>query len=383
MGTLEIIKPGLLTTVQDSGRYAHQKSGVSVSGVMDPLAHIIANILCGNDDLNEAVLELTMTGPSILFHDDAFISITGADFAPEIDGVAVETWKSYKIKKGSTLSFQGRKSGMRAYIGIFGGMDIPLVMGSKSTYLKAKIGGYEGRQLKIGDKIHYFQTDVVNKKSVQLPSSVNFLVDESTQSGKIELPSSDKETILRVVLGPQDDAFTSEGIETFLSSPYTVSNEADRMGYRLEGKAIQHKGKSDIISDGMLMGGIQVPGQGKPIILMADRQTTGGYTKIACVIYADLYKVAQAKTGDVFRFQAISVEEAQDIYRVWSSEFGIHNSEIRTPNSELNLDVSINEKQYSIAIQTVIDPKIPQGQKNYDVSVNGEHFFVSVRSLNN
>ncbi|MCL1994380.1 MAG: biotin-dependent carboxyltransferase family protein [Spirochaetes bacterium] len=300
MGTFEVIAPGLFTTIQDEGRFGHQQSGVCVAGAMDPFAHKVANILCGNDNMNEAVLELTMMGATLAFHNDAYISITGGDLSPAIDGVPVKTWQSYVIKAGSTLSFETMKSGVRAYVGIFGGMDIPVVMGSKSTYAKAKIGGWEGRPLKAGDKIPYNKTNVAGKSPVQMPAQY--------------IPAYAQENVLRVVLGPQDDAFTQEGIDTFLSSAYTVSSEADRMGYRLEGAAIKHKDKSDIISDAMLMGGIQVPGQGHPIILMADRQTTGGYTKIASVIYADLYKVAQAKAGDVMRFSAISIEEAQDLY---------------------------------------------------------------------
>ena len=300
MGTFEVIAPGLLTTIQDEGRFGHQQSGVCVAGVMDPFAHKAANILCGNDNINEAVLELTMMGPSLAFRDDAYISITGGDLCPAIDGLPVKTWQSHVIKAGSTLSFKAMKSGVRAYMGIFGGMDIPLVMGSKSTYTKAKIGGYKGRQLQAGDKISYSKTDFSEKKELQLAPDC--------------VPVYTKESVLRVVMGPKDDAFTKEGIDTFLSSPYTVCNDADRMGYRLDGNAIQHRGKADIISDGMLAGGIQVPATGCPIILMADCQTTGGYTKIASVIYADLYKVAQAKPGDIFRFSGISIEEAQEIY---------------------------------------------------------------------
>ena len=300
MGVFEVINPGLFTTIQDEGRFSYQHSGINVSGVMDPFAHKVANILCGNNNINEAVLEITLMGPTLFFHDDAYISITGADLSPAINGIPVKTWESYSIKAGSTLSFDQIKSGIRAYVGIFGGMDIPVVMGSKSTYTKAKIGGYEGRQLQTGDKVSYTETNFTSKKPMQLPFN--------------HIPVYEKDSLLRVVLGPQDDAFTGEGINTFLSSVYTVSHNSDRMGYRLDGSVIQHKDKADIISDGILMGGIQVPAEGKPIILMADRQTTGGYTKIAAVIYADLFKVAQAKPGDLLRFSGISIEEAQEIY---------------------------------------------------------------------
>jgi len=301
MGYIEVLNPGLLTTVQDRGRFGHQQSGVSVSGVMDSYAHQVANMLCGNTDLNEAVLEVTMAGPVLKFHADAYIAITGGDISPAVDGIPVKMWQSILIEEGSTLSFGRLNTGVRAYISILGGFDIPGIMGSKSTYARAKIGGFEGRPLKKGDEIPFVDVALSDKIPLQIPRQY--------------IPVYQRESILRVVLGPQDDAFTDEGIQTFLKSSYKVSQQVDRMGYRLEGKPIAHKEKADIISDGMLMGAVQVPGEGQPIILMADRQTTGGYTKIAAVIQADLYKVAQAKPGDTFSFSAISIEKAQKIYR--------------------------------------------------------------------
>jgi len=309
MEKIEVINPGLLTTVQDRGRFGHQQSGVSVSGVMDPFAHRVANILCGNDDQNEAVLEISMMGPILKFHADAYIAITGGNLSPMIDGNPIKTWQSIIIKAGSTLSFGQLASGVRGYIGIHGGFDIPVVMGSKSTYARAKIGGFEGRALQKGDMLPYCVSDVSRQSPRQIPRQY--------------LPRYERESVLRIVLGPQDDAFTDSGVQTLLTSPYKVTQQIDRMGYRLEGAVIEHKDKSDIISDGMTMGAVQVPGEGQPIILMADRQTTGGYTKIAAIIYADLYKVAQAQPGDTFRFEAIPVEKAQEIYRTWQNAFSI------------------------------------------------------------
>jgi len=357
MGSFEVINPGLLTTVQDEGRFEHQQSGVCVAGVMDPFAHKVANILCGNANLNEAVLEASMMGPTLTFNDDAYIAITGADLSPAIDGLPVKTWQSFIIKAGSTLSFGGMVAGARAYIGIYGGMDIPVVMGSKSTYAKAKIGGYEGRPLQKGDSISYSKTYLGGKAPMQLPPNC--------------IPAYEKENTLRVVLGPQDDAFTAEGIGTFLSSCYTVSNEADRMGYRLEGGKIQHKDSGDIISDGMIMGAVQIPGQGQPIILMADRQTTGGYTKIAAVIYADLYKVAQAKPGDLMRFSRVSIEEAQDIY----IEFHRTLDEIAG-----SLQPAAIEKP-PVAPSTAPSAAQAGEATAYDLWINGEHHSVSVQRL--
>lgn len=300
MSTIKVMFPGLLTTIQDAGRFGYQQVGVCVTGVMDPYAHKVANILVGNPDKEEAVLEMTFMGPVLAFSDDALIAITGANLSPTLDGEPVSNWETIHVKAGSILRFGQIRSGARAYLAIAGGFDIPVVMGSKSTYTKAQIGGYQGRKLAPGDEIPYSSP----KNSCPLYA----LPPEC-------IPAYVQNNVLRVVLGPQEDYFTPEGIATFLNSDYTVSAEFDRMGYRLEGETIQHNDKgSDIISDGMVMGAIQVPGSGKPIILMADRQTAGGYTKIATVISADLPTVGQSKAGDSFRFEQVSIEQAQHIY---------------------------------------------------------------------
>ena len=340
MGYIEVLTPGMLTTVQDQGRLGHQQSGVCVSGVMDSFAHRVANILCGNADQNEAVLEVSMTGPTLKFHGSAYIAITGADLSPAIDGTPVKTWQSAVIKRGETLSFREIVAGAHAYIAIFGGLDIPALMGSKSTSVKAKIGGFGGRALQKGDKIPYKTTGVSGKQRLQLPQPY--------------IPVYERESTLRAVLGPQDDAFTQEGIETFLSASYKVTNQVDRMGYRLEGRPIIHKDSGDIISDGTAMGTVQVPGQGQPIILMADRQTTGGYAKIATVISADLYKVAQAKPGDILRFSAISIEQAQEIYRDWQRRFKLIADSLLPVDKDkavMHYNVYINGKAYPVTIR--------------------------------
>jgi len=341
MGYIEVLSPGMLTTVQDQGRFGHQSSGVCVSGVMDCFAHRVANILCGNADQNEAVLEVSMMGPTLRFQDGAHIAITGADLSPMVDGTPVKVWQSIVVRAGSTLSFGERVSGVRAYIAVFGGLDIPVIMGSKSTYAKAKIGGFEGRALQKGDKIPYRETDVLGRKRLQLSHKY--------------IPVYERESVLRVVLGPQDDAFTQEGIDTFLSAPYKVTQQIDRMGYRLEGKAIEHGGSGDIISDGTAMGTVQVPGQGQPIILMADRQTAGGYTKIAAVISADLYKVAQAGPQDVFRFSAISIVQAQKVYREWQRQFKwIADSLLPANETVKHYNIYINGKVYPVTICEIL-----------------------------
>ena len=295
--SITVLNPGLLTTVQDQGRIGYQQFGVSVSGVMDPRSAALANILVGNDE-KEAVLECTMMGPHLQFNQANCIAITGGDLMPTLDGKPIPNYTAVKVEAGQVLKFTMPKAGCRAFIAFAGGLDIPEVMGSRSTYMKAKIGGVEGRKLAKDDVIG-FRAPKAELKNMNFRSMASEFVPR-------------KEYTVRVVLGPQDDYFTEEGIKTFLSQVYTVTAEFDRMGCRLEGEAIAHKEGGDIISDGIAFGAIQVPSSGKPIIMLGDRQTTGGYTKIANVISVDFRILAQLKQGDKVRFEQVSVKFAQD-----------------------------------------------------------------------
>ena len=295
--SITVLNPGLMTTVQDQGRIGYQQFGVSVSGVMDPRSAALANILVGNDE-KEAVLECTMMGPHLQFNQANCIAITGGDLMPTLDGKPIPNYTAVKVEAGQVLKFTMPKSGCRAFIAFAGGLDIPEVMGSRSTYMKAKIGGMEGRKLQKDDVIG-FRAPKAELKNMNFRSMASEFVPR-------------KEYTIRVVLGPQDDYFTDAGIQTFLSQVYTVTAEFDRMGCRLEGEAIAHKEGGDIISDGIAFGAIQVPSSGKPIIMLGDRQTTGGYTKIANVISVDFRILAQLKQGDKVRFEQVSVKFAQD-----------------------------------------------------------------------
>lgn len=296
--SITILNPGLLTTVQDFGRIGYQQFGVPVSGVVDPRAMSIANILVDNPE-DEAVLECTMLGPQIRFNAPNAIAITGGDLGPTIDNQPIPNYAAIRVEAGQVLRFAGLRSGCRAYIAFAGGLDIAPVMGSRSTYMKAKIGGVEGRKLQKDDVIKF------RKPNPDLRGlNIRHISPEFVPRLEYKL---------RVVLGPQDDMFTEHGIETFLSESYIVTPEFDRMGCRLDGEIIEHKGESgDIISDGIAFGAIQVPTAGKPIIMLSDRQTTGGYTKIANVISADFRILAQLKAGDRVRFAQVSVAAAQD-----------------------------------------------------------------------
>lgn len=295
--SMTVVNPGMLTTVQDMGRVGYQQFGVPVSGVIDPRSATIANILVGNEQ-GEAVLECTMLGPHLQFNTTNCIAITGGDLGATIDGQPVARYRAVKVEAGQVLRFTMPKLGCRAFVAFAGGLAIEPVMGSRSTYMKAKIGGFEGRKLQKDDVIS-FRAPVAELKNMALRAMAP------------EFQPFPVYTI-RVVLGPQDDAFTEAGIKTFLSEVYTVTPEFDRMGCRLDGTVIEHKSGGDIISDGISFGAIQVPSSGKPILMLSDRQTTGGYTKIANVISTDFRILAQLKTGDKVCFEKVSIRQAQD-----------------------------------------------------------------------
>jgi len=295
----EVIQPGPLTTVQDLGRHGYQQYGTPVSGAMDDYALRLGNLIVGNDE-GAACLEITLMGLQIRVVEDTIVAITGADLAPALNGNPLPMWEAVAVHGGDIISFAWPRSGCRAYLGVVGGIDVPKVMGSAATYVKARMGGLEGRALRAGDRLRGGKPRprVVGRR---LPPQY--------------IPEYRGQSELRVILGPQDDHFTEEGIYTFLHSEYTISTEADRLGYRLEGPRIEHKTGADIISDGLPLGSVQVPGDGLPIVLLADRQTTGGYTKIATVITVDIVKLAQAKPGDKVRFLQVTEEEAHEALR--------------------------------------------------------------------
>lgn len=296
---IRILKGGMYTTVQDLGRTGYQSQGFPVAGVMDVRSFKIANLLLDNPE-NEAVLEFTLIGPTLEFTSATIVAITGGDFQPEVNGESAPMYTALYMNKGDILKFKSARTGSRGYIAFSSYLDIPVVMGSRCTNTKSGIGGFKGRKLQAGDYINF------RIKRRYLPF---FL------SRKLELDEFDQEEAeIRVIMGPQDDMFSRQGIETFLNSEYTVTSDFDRMGCRLEGPFIAQKETSDIISDGTVFGSVQVPSHGKPIILLADRQTTGGYAKIATVASVDIPKVVQRKTDHKIRFRAITVEEAQELY---------------------------------------------------------------------
>jgi antagonist of KipI len=304
---LEILRAGLLTTVQDRGRIGCQKFGVTVSGAMDEVALRVGNILVGNEQ-NAAGLEISFLGPRIQLQADVVLALTGAEMDADLDGQPVPWYEAFRGRVGQVLDIRHCTRGMRAYLTAAGGIDVPVRLGSRSTSLAAGFGGFEGRPLGDGDVLSVGPTVGGAGRGVGRGAPRSWR------------PAFGSPQIVRVVFGPQDGAFTEAGRRTLLESAYEISPSSDRMGCRLEGPAIEHVGPADIISDWIPLGGIQVPGNGKPIVLLADRQTTGGYTKIATVISADIPKLAQLRPGEAVRFRAVTVSEAEAAARALERE---------------------------------------------------------------
>jgi antagonist of KipI len=283
---------GLLTTVQDRGRWGYQARGVPVAGAMDRVSLRQANAILGNR-LEAAALEVTLTGPHLEFADRRMVAVAGAEFENVPPGVAFE------VSPARPLIFGRRVRGARAYVAISGGIGVPLVLGSRSTHLPSAMGGFEGRALRAGDEVP------LGTGGDELPVASSLV----SAVGRTE-------PALRVLPGPQSDRFVKESLDVLQSAPYRVDVNSNRVGYRLSGPRLQHVSGADILSDATPIGSIQVPASGEPILLMADCQTTGGYAKIATVISADISAAGQLAPGDEIRFSVCSLEEAMDALRM-------------------------------------------------------------------
>ena len=295
---ITVLNPGTFTTVQDLGRTGFLRYGVPESGALDKYSLRCANLLLGNDE-GMAGLEATLFGPTLKFNREVNISICGGDLGPMLDGDPINNWEVVNIPANSELSFQGLVQGARAYIAFEGGISeqsIPPILGSMSTYCQGGFGGFKGRALVQGD-------------TFEINDSVH---GSNLAQKKIEPIEVSEKVELRILMGPQDDMFVEEAIKLLAESEFKVTVDADRMGIRCEGPVLQHSGPADLISDGTVFGAIQVPSSGMPIILLADRGTTGGYPKIATVISADHTKLAQLIPGDTIVFQPVSLDKAID-----------------------------------------------------------------------
>ena len=294
MPKIKINKAGVLSTIQDLGRYGYQQFGMPVSGAMDSYSLKLANLLVGNN-LNEACIEATLSAPHIQFESKTYIAICGADMQAQINGRKIPMYETIAIKATDKLSFGKIKNGFRTYIAFAGGIDVPMLMGSKSTYLAGKIGGFNGRKLIKGDVLTIGTP----------PNNIKII-----KAKKEQIPLWPNHIVAHIIAGPEANYFTAKALANFLGSEFKLSAQSDRMGYQLTGKKIEHKLSADIISSGIAFGSIQVPAHGQPIIMMADRQTTGGYARIANVISADLPYLAQLMPGSSINFKEVTLEQA-------------------------------------------------------------------------
>ncbi|PYM91067.1 MAG: KipI antagonist [Candidatus Rokuibacteriota bacterium] len=299
---ITIIDAGPQTTVQDLGRAGQLRYGIPPSGPVDRFAFVLANRLVGNPD-SAAALECTLVGPRFEVDQPAAIAVTGADMPVTVNGREAPGWTTIALAAGDVVKLGPARSGVRSYVAFAGGLDTPPVLGSRSTYLRGRLGGLEGRALRSGDVLR-----VVVSAAPPVPARPRRVAPEAR-------PAYGAELTARVVLGPQDDRFTDAGIRTLLGDTYEVQPQSDRMGTRLRGTRIEHARGHDIISDGIAPGSIQVPGDGQPIVLLADRQSTGGYAKVATVCSFDVGRVGQRRPGQTLRFRAVTVAEAHRLLR--------------------------------------------------------------------
>jgi antagonist of KipI len=292
--TITVMRPGLFTTIQDRGRWGHQASGVPVSGALDLVSHRVVNLLVGNA-ADAATLEVTLAGPELRVEQETRLAVAGADLRPSIDGVTAPMGVATTCRPGSVLRFGERSSGARTYVAFDGGIDSPLVLGSRATHIGAALGGLDGRALMAGDRL-----------PLGPPTGVGPLHSKrSDPSARLAGGAR-----LRVLAGPQDDFFSEAALTLLERTRFIVTPQSNRMGYRLSGVTLPRNPNREMISDAAFVGGIQVPASGEPILLMSDRQTTGGYPQIATVITADLPLAGQLAPGDWVEFARCTRAEA-------------------------------------------------------------------------
>jgi antagonist of KipI len=293
-GVIRVVRPGLLTTVQDTGRWGHQHEGVPVAGPMDWFSHRLANELVGNA-ARAATLEITLIGPELLVDAATTIAIAGADFEVTCDDRPVPLTTTFPVRRGARLRFGRRRLGTRAYLAVAGGIDTPPVLGSRATHLLSRMGGIEGRALVAGDDLPVGDAPIEGspiRRAIGLP-----------------LPTKGRAHV-RVMPGAQWEWFTAEAWRLLTTVAFRVSPRSNRMGYRLDGPPLDRTRADELITEPLAEGAIQVPAAGEPILLMADRQTAGGYPKIAGVILADLPLVGQLAPGDAIEFRPCTRAEA-------------------------------------------------------------------------
>ncbi|TMG11031.1 MAG: biotin-dependent carboxyltransferase [Chloroflexi bacterium] len=296
---LRVRQPGLLTTIQDLGRPQAVGAGVTPGGAMDRFAHAAANLLVGNDR-GAATLECTLTGPRLVALRQCLVAVTGADFDPRVNGEAVPTWTGIDLREGDEIGFAGRRTGARAYIAVAGGVVGDRWLGSMSTNLLAARGGMNGRALATDD--------VVSAAIQEYPD-----VAGRSLAGDQRPPYH--EHLLHAVVGPHANRLTPASRHDLFSAKFTLTHDSNRMGYRFEGASLEAPG-DELLSFALIPGAVQLPAGGRPILLMADHQTAGGYPVVAVVISASMPVAAQLAPGDEVRFEEVSIAKALELRAV-------------------------------------------------------------------
>lgn len=312
--SVRVLTGGLQTTVQDLGRSGHQSQGVPVGGAMDRTALRLANIVVGNDE-SDAALEASLIGPALVFDHETLISLAGGDLEATVDGLTVPVWHAIWVPAGATLRFGRPRVGCRAYVAVAGGIDVPPVFGSRSTYLRARFGGHEGRALKPGDVLPLGRPSAhAQRIARELRSDAGKATAARWSVTTLLRPRYSDEVAVRLVAGAHTGALSAASRDALGGATFRVSSSSDRMGYRLEGATLSLRQPMELLSEGVVFGTVQLPPGGSPIVLMADAQTTGGYPRVGEVASVDLPLVAQLKPGDRLRFRLVSLEDAQALY---------------------------------------------------------------------
>lgn len=296
-GSVRVLRPGLHTTIQDLGRWGLQSRGVPVAGPMDPWSHRLANVLVGNRP-DAATLEVTLIGPELQFDDDRSVAVVGADFEITIDDQSVGAGSTLRLRAGGRLRVGRRRRGARAYVAIAGGVDVPEVLGSRATHVASRMGGQHGRALQAGDSLRLGPSEEIRQRSAGAEGRL--LGTPAWSPTACVVPGGTAS--VRLLPGPQSDWFEEGALDELQSAPYRLAADSNRMGFRLEGPRLRHRDEREMLSDATPFGVVQVPRSGQPLLLMADRQTTGGYPKLATVISADAGIAGQLAPGDALQF---------------------------------------------------------------------------------
>ena len=309
---ITVLKPGLLTTVQDLGRPGYQQYGIVVGGAVDAFAARVANAILGNDD-NAAVLEMAQTGPGLRFEQAALVAWCGADFDAQVGGEPLPRERAVRVAAGETINFGLARSGLRAWLAVAGGIDVPLVLGSRSTYRRAGIGGHEGRKLVAGDNLKTAApAEMPRQMLAALTAAGRRAATWSVRPETLGRPAP--AGTVRALRGPEWSWFASHAQRQFFAVKWEATNEADRMGVRLHGPELALAEPREMISSAVNTGVVQVPEAGQPIVLLPSRQSVGGYPRLAAVVATDIGRCAQLRPGDKVRFREITLAEAHELY---------------------------------------------------------------------